>query len=213
MLVGSGLSVAMKPTKLAADQGTRIHLETMIPKQFGKWAIDTTIVPVQVSPDVQARLNKVYDQTLSRTYVHEDGKRIMLSIAYGGSHGEGMQTHRPEICYPAQGFSISRVLAVAALNTAYGNLPINRLVATYGPRVEPITYWVVVGDVRTGFGLQMKLAQLRYNFTGIVPDGMLVRVSSIDINENSAYAVQERFILDLLAAMTDADRLRIVGKA
>jgi len=213
MLVASGLSVAMKPTKRIADQGPRLDLETMIPKQFGDWRVDTSIVPLQVSPDVQAKLDKIYNQTLARTYVNSQGQRVMLSIAYGGNHGEGMQTHRPEVCYPAQGFSIDKVLGTKAIQTTYGDLPVNRIVASLGPRIEPITYWVVVGDVRTGFGLQMKLAQLRYNITGVIPDGMLVRVSSIDRNEIGAYDLQEKFVLGLLASLTEPHRLRIIGRA
>jgi EpsI family protein len=137
----------------------------------------------------------------------------MLSIAYGGAHGEAMQTHRPEVCYPAQGFNVVREFGMQALSTVYGALSVKRLVASHGPRVEPITYWVVVGDMPTEFGMQMKLAQLRYNITGQIPDGMLVRVSSIDRNELDAYQLQERFIVGLLAALSDRDRARIIGSA
>lgn len=213
MVVASGMAVALKPTKLAAHDGPKVSLEVMIPKQFGDWIVDTSLAPVQVSPDIQARLNKVYEQTLSRTYINQSGHRIMLSIAYGGSHGEGMQTHRPEICYPAQGFNIDRILGAFSLHTAYGDLPTTRLVASMGSRVEPISYWVVVGDRRTGFGTQMKLAQLRYNLTGVIPDGMLVRVSSIDRDDKRAYELQERFIGELLASMNGSDRVRLTGKS
>jgi len=213
MVVASGLAMAMKPTQRIADKGPRIDLETMIPKEFGDWKVDTTIIPLQVSPDVQAKLDKIYNQTLARTYVNSRGQRVMLSIAYGGSHGEGMQTHRPEVCYPAQGFTIDKVLETKAIQTTYGDLPVKRVVASLGQRIEPITYWVVVGDIRTGFGLQMKLAQLRYNITGVIPDGMLIRVSSIDRNEVGAYDLQEKFVLGLLASLTEPNRLRIIGKA
>lgn len=211
MLLASGLAVAMKPTKLAADSGPRVQLDAMVPTRFGGWEIDKSIVPVQVSPDLQAKLNQVYDQTLSRTYVNRTGDRIMLSIAYGGNHGEGMQTHRPEVCYPAQGFNIVRALGSTSIQTAVGGLPVTRLVAALGSRVEPITYWVVVGTKRTDFGARMKLAQLRYNLTGIIPDGMLVRVSSIDRDDGRAYAIQETFISDFLTAIKDTDRLRLMG--
>jgi len=213
MVVASGLAMAMKPTQRIADKGPRIDLETMIPKEFGDWKVDTTIIPLQVSPDVQAKLDKIYNQTLARTYVNSRGQRVMLSIAYGGSHGEGMQTHRPEVCYPAQGFTIDKVLETKAIQTTYGDLPVKRVVASLGQRIEPITYWVVVGAIRTGFGLQMKLAQLRYNITGVIPDGMLIRVSSIDRNEIGAYDLQEKFVLGLLASLTEPNRLRMIGKA
>lgn len=213
MVAASGLAVAMKPTKRIADQGVPLVLESLIPRQFGEWSVDASIVPIQVSPDVQAKLDKVYDQTLARTYVNDQGQRVMLSIAYGGRHGEGMQTHRPEVCYPAQGFSVVKELGIRALTTTYGEIPVKRLVAVHGQRVEPISYWVVVGSVRTEFGLQMKLAQLRYNLTGMVPDGMLVRVSSIDREEGRAYELQEQFIESLLGALSEPHRARIIGRA
>jgi EpsI family protein len=211
MLAAAGLAVAAKPRMKMADQGPRIDLETMIPSVFGDWKIDPSIVPIEPSPEVKAKLEAIYNQTLSRTYIDGRGRRVMLSIAYGGAHGEAMQTHRPEVCYPAQGFNVVREFGMQALATVYGALNVKRLVASYGPRVEPITYWVVVGDMPTAFGVQMKLAQLRYNITGQIPDGMLVRVSSIDRNELDAYQVQEQFIVGLLAALSDRDRARIIG--
>lgn len=212
MLAASGFAVAMKPTHRIAEEGPKLDLESMIPRQFGDWRIDSSIAPIQVSPDVKAKLDQVYDQTLSRTYVNENGQRVMLSIAYGGNHGEGMQTHRPEICYPAQGFTIDKSLGRAVLQSLYGGISVNRLVASLGARVEPITYWVVVGSTPTEFGLSMKLAQLRYNLTGTIPDGLLVRVSSIDRNEVGAYELQETFVLRLLDALPEQERLRLIGK-
>ena len=40
----------------------------------------------------------------------------------------------------------------------------------------------------------MRLAQLRYTLTGEIPDGILVRVSSIDRDESGAYERQADFI-------------------
>jgi hypothetical protein len=44
-----------------------------------------------------------------------------------------------------------------------------------------------------------------------MPDGMLVRVSSLDRDPAAAYQLQDQFIVKLLAAMPDADRSRIAG--
>jgi EpsI family protein len=212
MLAAGGLAVAMKPTVPIADLRPKVDLESMIPRAFSEWSIDTSLAPVQVSPEVKAKLDEVYDQTLSRTYINDRGQRVMLSIAYGGRHGEGMQTHRPEICYPAQGFTIDRVLASSAVQTVFGSLRVNRLVASHGQRIEPITYWVVVGEVATEFGIRMKLAQLRYSVTGRIPDGILIRVSSIDRDDGRAYKLQEQFIGALLASLNETHRLRVMGK-
>lgn len=212
MFAGAGMALALKPTDKLADHEAQINLEAAIPTSFGDWKIDETIATLLVTPELQKVIDETYSQTLSRTYINSAGKRIMLSVAYGGSHGEGMQTHRPEICYPAQGFQIAKDSRPDVLSTQYGELPIKRLVAEQGARHEPITYWVVVGDQQTQFGLRMKLAQMRYTLTGVIPDGMLVRVSSIGRDEANAYEVQADFIRAMLGAIRESDRSRITGK-
>lgn len=211
MFAGAGLALALKPTDKLADQ-VQFELETLVPKQFGDWKLDTTIATLLVTPELQKVIDETYSQTLTRTYVNGAGKRIMLSVAYGGAHGEGMQTHRPEVCYPAQGFQVVKNTRPDVLSTDFGELPIRRLVAAQGPRNEPITYWVVVGDQQTQFGLGMKLAQMRYTLTGVIPDGMLVRVSSIDRDETGAYEIQTDFIRAMLGALQDGERERLTGK-
>lgn len=209
MLLAAGLTVLATPRQRIASTH-HVDLETMVPRSFSGWHLDRSIAPLLPSPDQQALLDRTYDQVLARTYVNGAGERVMLSIAYGGNQSDGMQTHRPEICYPAQGFSVTRQ-RVAQLALDYGVLPVRRLFAVQGARTEPITYWLVVGDQQTSFGLAYKLATLKYGLTGRIPDGMLVRVSSIDADEAHADAVQDGFVRDMLAAMKDKDRVRLLG--
>jgi EpsI family protein len=86
-------------------------------------------------------------------------------------------------------------------------------VAQQGSRIEPITYWVLVGETVALSGVDQKFAQLRYSTRGTIPDGMLVRVSSIDPNPAHAYSTQAEFINSLLAAMPAASRIRVAGAA
>ncbi len=211
MFAGAGLALVMTPTKKITSESDKVNLEKMIPESFGGWKIDTSIVPVLPNPELLAKLEKIYNQTLARTYINSKGLRVMLSIAYSDDQNEGMNIHRPEICYPAQGFDILKTVA-AELVTQYGKLPVTRLLAQQRARSEPITYWVIVGDRITYFGLAHKLAQLRYGLTGKVADGMLVRVSSIDRDENGAYQLQQEFLEAMLAGMSEKDRVRIAGR-
>jgi EpsI family protein len=211
MFAGAGLALAMKPTQKLADAREKPDLNTIIPQQIGEWKVDTSIVPIAPSPDVQAKLDKLYNQTLSRTYVDPAGRRIMLSIAYGGDQSDSMQVHKPEVCYAAQGFEVFDIVA-GILLTKYGELPVKRLIATQGNRNEPITYWVVVGDKAALPGIRQKFAQLGYGLTGKVPDGFLVRVSSIDRDRAIAFQVQEQFVRSMLDAMNDKDRVRLAGR-
>lgn len=210
MFAASAAAVALRPTHKLADAGPKVDLEAMIPKQFGEWRIDTSIAPVLPAPDVQAKLDKIYNQVLARTYINNRGQRVMLSIAYGGDQSDSMQVHLPEVCYAAQGFQINKT-SLGQLATDYGALPVKRLVASLNSRVEPITYWITVGDEVVNSGMKRKLAQLKHGITGSVPDGTLVRASSIERDEVNAYALQEEFLRQMLSAMQLSDRSRIVG--
>lgn len=211
MVAASVSAVVLRPTEKLADHGPRVNLDVMIPKQFGDWRIDQTIVPLLPAPDVQAKLDRIYNQTLARTYVNGQGKRIMLSIAYGGDQSDAMQVHLPEVCYAAQGFQIKRTRE-AEVTLAGGAVPVRHVVATLGNRREPITYWITVGDRVVNSGAKRKLAQLRYGLAGNVPDGILVRASSIDRDEDSAYRLHANFLDEMIGAMVSADRDRIIGK-
>jgi EpsI family protein len=134
----------------------------------------------------------------------------MLSVAYGGDQSDNLAVHKPEVCYYAQGFEIMKNFSDELL-TQYGTLPIKRLIAVKGNRSEPITYWVTIGNKAVFPGIEEKLQQLRYGLTGSVPDGMLVRVSTIDTDKEKAYQLQTHFIQDMLSAIDIRSRARLTG--
>lgn len=214
-LMGAAVLVAAAwtPTQYLADSKPKLSLETMFPTRFGDWEVDPGIVPVQPAPDLQKVIEATYDQTLGRTYRNSRGDRVMVSIAYGRNQHKGMNTHRPEICYPAQGFPIARAGTQETLKFKSTLIPVTRLVATQGARNEPITYWLIVGDEFSSFGSAYRVSTLKYGLRGQIPDGMLLRFSSIDRDDKQAFAVQEHFIQDLLAGMTPANRGVVLGKA
>jgi EpsI family protein len=211
MLVAAGLTYLGRPSIHLVDRIGQPDLERMFPAQFGDWkaAVDGTVV--KPAPDVQARLDALYNQLLTRNYINAAGQTIMLSVAYGGDQSEATRAHRPEICYPVQGFDISWDRP-AQLSVAGGTLPVRMLMAHFGNRHEPITYWIIVGEEVVTSGMQQKLAQMRYGLRGLIPDGMLLRVSSIDPDREHAYGVQARFIADLAASMPMAVRARAFGE-
>jgi EpsI family protein len=193
-----------------ASAASQFSLEAMIPKTFGGWTVDDTIVPLKPDPEQQTVLEKIYDQTLSRTYVNAEGQRVMLSIAYGGDQSKALQLHLPEVCYVAQGFQMLDERS-DALATGFGKLPVKRLVARQGQRNEPITYWITIGDKAVMSGIQQKLQRMAYGLSGKIPDGMLVRVSTIQASETEAFRVQDRFVADMLGVMAPRDRVRLLG--
>jgi len=137
----------------------------------------------------------------------------MLSIAYGGKQlGNELQAHRPEYCYKAQGFNIVET-SDALIPGPYAELPVRRIVARHNSRIEPVTYWMTVGEVVVRPGMGRKLAQLRYGLQGVIPDGMLIRVSSLDGNAVRAFDVQQSFIREFLQSLPPSLRMLTVPEA
>jgi EpsI family protein len=185
------------------------ELEKVMPRAFGDWS-EVKEAWLVVSADVPEVLLKTYDEVLTRTYVNGNGDRIMLSMAWGDDQRGERQVHRPEICYPAQGFKLE-TLSDETLRTPFGDISVRRLTTSMGSRHEPVTYWVTMaGDVvRNDY--DKRLVQLHLLRTGHIPDGLLFRVSSIDRDSSHAFEVQRRFVVDLMAAMSPDVRLRVSG--
>lgn len=214
LMVGAALVAPMlRATTSMADQRTPIDLENMVPRQFGEWREQTGLATQLVDPEMQANVDRLYSATLSRTYINRDGYRIMVSIAYGKDQSDALQVHKPEICYPAQGFQLhskERFL----LDMPDRAFPATRLMTVLGQRFEPVTYWIVLGDDVTRGGVDKKLKEMRYSLLEqTMPDGMLVRVSSIDRDALKAFELQRSFATSLVGAIAPETRSRFAGKA
>ena len=184
--------------------GLGIKLETAVPKDFGDWKALQDEPAQLVNPTTKALLDKIYSQILTRTYVHKDGYRIMLSMAYGDDQTGGLQAHRPEVCYPAQGFKLTSQ-ADGTLPTDYGPIEVRRLTTVLQARREPVTYWLTIGDEVIRDKLQKRMAEIRLALTGQIPDGLLFRASSIDDDPARAFAMQQRFVADMMSAIKDTE--------
>ena len=200
----------LQPTNKLSEQSFAIDLNVMVPKTFSGWqlmAIPNTMI---IDPQQAENLARIYTQTLSRTYVNREGYRVMLSIAYGDDQRDSMAMHYPEVCYPAQGFRLNSS-EIDILDTRHGSIPIKRLETALGGRREPVTYWHTVGDRVVRKGVDKKLAEINYGIKGIIPDGLLFRVSSVDGDSSRAFSIQKDFILDILDSMDPSTRSRFAG--
>lgn len=206
-----GASAALRPSKRAAETLEKIDLEAQVPKAFAGWIQDTSIVPVLPNPEIQAKLDAIYTQVLARTYRRDDGVRILFTIAYGADQAtDATSVHRPEFCYSAQGFAV-RPIGDSFIQLGSKRLEVRRLEGRLGQRYEPITYWVTLNDRSVLPGVSRKIEQLRLGLGGIIPDGMLVRISTINIELQHAVEIHDRFALDLESAINTNIRDRYFG--
>ena len=211
MLAASGMAVALRPTQKIADQGPKVDLEAMIPLAVGEWREEKKYSAQIVDPSQLETINRIYSKTLSRTYVNTKGERIMLSIAYGEDQRDSVQLHYPEVCYPAQGFQVLSNRK-GELQAQGGKIPVRRLETRLEQqRLEPVTYWTMIGKQAVLGGMDKKLAEMHFGLRGEIPDGLLFRVSSIDANTERAFASQNQFVENLLVAVDPVVRQRISG--
>lgn len=211
MAITAGAAATLKPTKYLADTRAELKIEPSLPNEFGDWKLVPTVSGGVVNPQQNQLLNILYSEIINRTYVNSAGYRVMLSIAYGKNQNDSMQVHKPEICYPAQGFQLLSNLR-GELKVPGGVIPVRRLETKLGMnRLEPVTYWTTLGDEVVMSGIAKKLADIKLATRGFVGDGLLFRVSSIDRESQQAFDIQQQFTADLMAVVTPESRRRLAG--
>lgn len=210
-LVSVGATLAM-PKPQVTSESQIPNLELLLPSQFGRWSIDRTIVPLAVSPDVEQMLATLYDRTVARTYVNDVGERVMLSVAYGANQSRALQLHKPEVCYVAQGFRLAD-LRPGQWSAGGYTVPTMHMVTSIGARVEPVTYWLRIGDdIARGWFEQNKV-RLKYGTRGLIPDGVLFRISSIGADPAAAFELQRRFVDEMVGQMSAPAKRLFLGDA
>lgn len=213
MAVAMAASMVLTPTRGWYEHIGQPPLESAIPHRFGDWEDTGRVSLSLVNPEQVEQLRIIYNQTVTRTYVHRPtGRVLMLSVALGTDQAYATQLHRPEMCYLAQGFTIDRNTATT-IESPDGPLPVTQLHTHAGARNEPVTYWVRTGSRVTQGSLQMNLERIALAFSGWVADGLLFRVSEITRDDESSLQLQRQFLTDLLRAVPSADRQVLTGTA
>jgi EpsI family protein len=210
MLVAALAGGMLKPTALLADQVPPIDLNSAVPESFGEWRFDPSMVPVSLTPQQDKAMADAYDQTVSRSYVNAAGDRVMLSLAYGAAQKQGLRAHRQEVCYTAQGFRIRDLTRTQSM-VGGREIEMTRMVAVQGSRIEPVTYWFTMGNEVVASPLNKMFVQLKYTLSGLIPDGYLYRVSTIDADLDRSFEVQDRFTEAFVNAVPAGLRSRLLG--
>ncbi len=217
-LVGAAiLAHVLAPHELMAKTSATLNLEAVIPKQFGRWTLVPDLSPVTPQDpegyvETDAKASKIYSQEVGRSYTDGRGNVVMLMVAYGPVQNFRLKAHRPEMCYTAAGFRVSpKINAEVPLAGDAKPLKVARLIAERESRYEPISYWMRVGhDITTGV-VDRQIIRLKYGLQGKIPDGALMRVSTIGLPREASYELQDEFIRDLLGAIAPQNRSFFTG--
>lgn len=184
-------------------------LDSAVPETAGAWRWadgDDIVVP----PETADRETAAYDKVLTRSYVN-GAATIMLLIAYDSAQSGMLQIHRPEACYPASGYTLSGTADYSVPLAAGLSVPGQRLTATNGQRVEQILYWTRIGDdFPTSYDGQ-RASVAGQNLRGLIPDGALIRISTINRDAAAAQAALLGFAQQLFGGMDAEGRALMAG--
>jgi EpsI family protein len=204
------LAEVARPRRVVDPARTGTSLEAMFPRDFAGWQVDPAEEAFVRPADDAGRAYGIYDQVLERVYTRDRNERVMVSVVYGSEQSTALQLHRPEICYAASGFRVSDVHG-AMLRLDGVALPVTRLMAALPGRPEPATYWTLLGDRPVADAGAFQWARLAKGLAGNIPDGLLVRLSSVARDAPAQHALQESFAVALRRAMPPAHRTRVFG--
>lgn len=192
-LAAATAGFVLKPRRTENLLGTA-KLDDLVPRELGGWRFNTA--SGLVLPPADQLRDKIYSQLLTRVYVRDGMAPVMLLIAYSGAQDGTVQVHRPEICYPASGYRLTR-LEPHTVTLAPGSvIPSRAIVAETDVRREQLIYWTRLGRHFPTQWSGQRLAVTAENFAGVIPDGVLVRVSTTGAGEQ--IAMLDDFVRELI---------------
>lgn len=205
LLAATGAAAIARQPSAERTRINKAQLGRMLPDRFGQWRARTDDGLVLPPADVLS--DRLYSGLVTRSYIAPDQKQIMLLVAYSNVQDGMLQLHRPEFCYPAGGYRLSPTQPVELDN----GLHANAFAANGVSRIEQVLYWTRIGREFPRGWLEQRMAVLRANVHGAIPDGVLVRVSCLDSSLEDALPTLRRFATDFVAASPAAGRRVLTG--
>jgi EpsI family protein len=203
---GTALARMPVPNRPVIDKD---KFEALIPDVVGPWRFVTE--SGVVLPPQDALSDRLYDNLVTRVYADDAGRTVMFLIAYNNQQDGVLQIHRPEICYPAGGYALTPTQDVDVPLSGDRLLPAKSFLASGRDRDEMVLYWTRVGTVFPRRWSRQRLAVARANLQGIVPDGLLVRTSTLGSEMATELAVLKSFMAEFVGVASPGLRTVLFG--
>lgn len=207
MLCASGLAYARTPT-VAQPVVDPDVFEKWVPKRVGPWRELSESGVVLPPPDTLR--DRLYDNLVTRVFVAPGRLPIMMLIAYNNAQDGVLQVHRPEVCYPVGGFELSPTVGMD-LKLGNRDIPANVFTAVGPDRKEEVLYFTRLGDAFPRSWVEQRLAVVRANLKGDIPDGMMMRLSVLRTERNVAVPEMSDFAQAFFSATSPTMRRLLVG--
>jgi EpsI family protein len=170
-----GFAYAMAPNSVA-EAISDTDFRKMLPTRAGLWTAERSAELILPAEDALSA--KLYENLETLIYHGSDVPGIMFLIAYSSVQKNDVHAHRPEVCYPAAGFPIIHNQPLR-IKLPTRDVDARYLIAARGDDFEHIVYWVRVGNSFPISWQQQRVDMAVANISGVIPDGVLVRASTI----------------------------------
>lgn len=202
LLLGLTLLLNVYFDKQPPSIATPPALELGVPLQIGGWQrVATELSHVRTTA---ADGSSPYTEQVLRTYRNPAGQLVMLTLAYSQTQTGLNRIHDPQFCYPGAGFELLNLRNVH-LPALEGEQPLlaQRLLARRGNRLEAVSYWIRIGELHGASNADSRWYLTRQRLRGQVPDGILVRASTLlatSDEQAAAHQLLESFLAELISA-------------
>lgn len=216
LMLIAGAGIMLRPSINSAAPSP--HLDKAVPEQFGDWrTLPNPLIQADLSTDGATSTDQPYDEIVSRTYVNSSGDVVMMALAYGKNQRQEIKIHRPELCYPAQGFKV-KSLKPAVFDGVYSALSgadvVGRRMVVHGKGSDEIvSYWIRIGDTFSANPWRIRWQIMQEGLQGRMTDGILVRLSqrvAPGTDPAPIHAVLEDFAKQLVKATPETTRSYLV---
>lgn len=185
----SAVAFARQPA-IANPKIPEKRFEEWVPKSFGAW--DEVSQSGVVLPPPDALSDRLYDNLVTRVFVAPALPPVMLLLAYNNAQDGVLQVHRPEFCYPVGGFELTPTRDIM-IEASGSSVPANFFTASAPNRVEQVAYFTRLGSAYPRKWSEQRIAVMRANLAGEIPDGIMMRVSALGDDPREAQGLLTRF--------------------
>ncbi|MEE4538151.1 MAG: exosortase-associated protein EpsI, V-type [Erythrobacter sp.] len=205
--LASGFAYARTPQVYAPVVDPE-EFESWVPANVGRWR-EIGASGVILPPPDETR-DRLYDSVVTRTYAAPGLEPVMLLLAYNNMQDGVLQVHRPEICYSVGGHEITDTQETR-MTLGQRVVPANRFTAIGPQGAEEVEYFTRLGNAFPTSWAQQRLAVMRANIAGDIPDGMMMRVSQLGTDRDKKRLVMGEFANEFFNRTPEPLRRLLVG--
>ncbi|AOS82768.1 hypothetical protein BIU88_00545 [Chlorobaculum limnaeum] len=211
--------VLINEKKKSIYQAHPPNLERLIKLHPDKW------YPVESEVSSPAWLGSgqtEYDILKARTYRNVDGQQVTIVMTWG-RNGIQKAGHVQQLCYSAQGYSISNQNNIEVPIKGNKLIVTNFVASQLNDQVEDVFYWRItdgkilnniqktgLDDQRLSHRILRMKEVIKYLFTDI-PDNIMVRVSSKKYDSDSPSVPPLKYIKEYLENLSSQDLKLLTG--